>query len=269
MQAALCNTRVFTARTQSRSASRRSVRVQAADRTLWLPGKGRQGPVPPHPAHPSSPAALHVLGCPPPPSTNVGWRIRSGDGPPAALQSCRARRRSPPTHAARALPAPACLQASRPLSTWTASLLAVRTQGRAAGRLKHQPKLCSQQERARFRCRRPICKLTSHFALSLLADYGFGEPELVILDRCVACSGSSGTGPRMALVGSRARAAGRRRRLGAAADPAGSAGVQHGPTEQLLDAQRPGCCTTPAPSYTAGLAQPLVTSWIVCSSHCC
>jgi light-harvesting complex I chlorophyll a/b binding protein 5 len=38
MQAALCNTRVFTARTQSRSASRRSVRVQAADRTLWLPG---------------------------------------------------------------------------------------------------------------------------------------------------------------------------------------------------------------------------------------
>lgn len=44
MQAALCNTRVFTARTQTRSASRRSVRVQAADRTLWLPGKARQEP---------------------------------------------------------------------------------------------------------------------------------------------------------------------------------------------------------------------------------
>lgn len=182
MQAALCNTRVFTARTQSRSASRRSVRVQAADRTLWLPGKGRQEPGPPQPAPPQLPS------CParaePPPTALYKRRMahsqrRWAASSPAELPHAAAAPR-PPTLLKRCPLLPAAgIQAPKHLDgklaggentgscCWTACAAAQTAQPAGC-------RLC-----ALFRCRRPICKLMSHFALSLLADYGFGEPELV------------------------------------------------------------------------------------------
>lgn len=127
MQAALCNTRVFTARTQTRTASRRSVRVQAADRTLWLPGEGLRGTA--SPARPGTPRSRRFPRARPPSSSICTPRAAHPQRRWAASRVASAgaaRRWVGPTHAPRAPPSPSrCLQASRPPSTWMASWLAV------------------------------------------------------------------------------------------------------------------------------------------------
>ncbi len=222
MQAALCNTRVFTARTQSRSASRRSVRVQAADRTLWLPGKGQPGSLgattPPCPPQLASSSA------------RAGSRLGTLD---ARCQAHPQRRwaASRPAELQRPLPAPAhphrtsaCpappaagIQAPKHLD---GKLAGGEQPAHEGGGLMQRPAAYSWPRMHLSDCclcRCPICTSCRTCALSLPADYGFGELQWLHRGGNLAGSGSGDGNSHCCM----ARAG--RQRSAAAANPAESA----------------------------------------------